>query len=101
MDKSRQRKHQALKSNLNFVRETFVLICSIALWLYSAVVLYTFITVFLSMPTYVNHLVLTVLKVNFTDIINVFSVIGIISVITVLYLIINYQFNKYEVSKGA
>lgn len=99
MDKSRQRQHQAVKSNLNFIRESFVLICSLALWLYSAVVIYTFITVFLSMPTYINQLVLTVLKVNYSDIINVFSIIGIITVITVLYLIINYQFNKYEVKK--
>lgn len=100
MGQPRQREHQTLKSHINLIRESFVLICSLALWLYSSLVIYTFVTVIFSMPTYINQTVLTVLKINFIDILNVFTVIGLIILVTVFYLVINYQFNKYEVNKN-
>lgn len=96
MDKSGQRKSQEVKSHLNLLRETFVFICSLLLWIYCAVVIVTFSTILLQNSNYLTQVVLTVLKVDYSDINAFFIVTGVCMLIITVYLFINYRFNKYK-----
>lgn len=97
MDKSRQRGHKEVESNLNWLRELVVFIFSLALWSYCVVVMYTFVTILIDYINPVNQLILDILKVNRLDFSTILYILSITAIVIFLYLIINYKFNKYEV----
>lgn len=97
MDKSRQGGHKEVESNLNWLRELFVFIFSLALWSYCVVVMYTFVTILIDYINPVNQLILDILKVNRLDFSTILYILLITAIVIFLYLIINYKFNKYEV----
>lgn len=99
MEKSRPRRYPTVKSNLNMIRETFIAFCSLLLWGYCAVVLYTFFSIFISQYTFVTQLVLTIIKLEANEIKTFFLYLVAGMCVIAVYLLINYKFNKFEVKE--
>jgi hypothetical protein len=99
MEKSGSGRYPTVKSNLNLVREAFILVCSLILWVYCAVVIHTFMTIFMGGYTFITQLILTIIKIEPTEIKGFFWYLGICVIGIVVYLLINYKFNSFEVKE--
>ena len=100
MEKSRQRRYPTVKSNLNLTREVFIGACSLFLWAYCAVVLFTFITIFIDKYNVITQMVLTIIKINTAEIKTFFMYLLICVPFIAVYLLISHSFNRFEVKKS-
>lgn len=93
MDKSRQRKPEIIKSNLNIYREIIVFTASAILWTYCLTVIIVIIGSILSYNNNFIQSVRIILNIEKRDIINILNLFLIESCIIFLYFFLAYIFN--------
>lgn len=100
MVKSRQGKHQTVKSSLNVIREVCVLLFTAMFWLYCCTAIIVIGGSLLHINVETVLMIRTVLNIEIDDINYLFKLIAIFAVITFSLLTLSLITQKLKGSKG-
>ncbi|WP_323703742.1 intracellular adhesion protein IcaD [Mammaliicoccus sp. Dog046] len=93
MDKSRQRRPDGIKSNLNLCRESIVFITSAALWLYCVMVLFVLIGTVIPVNNQFIQIVRIILNIERGDILLILKYFVLGAALIFIYFVFTYIFN--------
>lgn len=100
MDKSRQRKYPTVKSYLNFVRESLLVLISCFFWIYIAIVMTVYIgTLFQSQAESVITIRIA-LNIENTEIFNMLKLLSIFAILILIFFTISLFYQLYMRKRG-